>query len=172
MIVYHDSYMTIETPEILAQEKGRDFGPGFYTTSIREQAERWAVRIARLRSRRSGERENAVLNVYDYDERKASLLRTHAFPRADGSWLELVVRCRSDPRFCHGYDIVSGKIADDTVGETVEYVLAGIMRAEDALERLRFEKINDQICFCTARALQTLSFKESRLIRTLGWEER
>ena len=58
---------------------------------------------------------------------------------------------------------MSGKIANDNVGETVEYVLAGIMRKEDAVKRLRFEKINDQICFCTEKSLKTLFFIESRL---------
>ena len=67
MILYHGSYMQIETPRIITQEKGRDFGFGFYTTTIKEQAERWAVRIARLRSRFSNQTENAVVNIYDFE---------------------------------------------------------------------------------------------------------
>lgn len=39
--------------------------------------------------------------------------------------------------------IVCGKIANDNVGETVSYVMQGIMRKEDAVERLKFEKINN-----------------------------
>ena len=45
--------------------------------------------------------------------------------------------------------------------ETVSYVMQGIMRREDAVERLRFEKINNQIAFCTEAALRTLRFAES-----------
>ena len=63
-----------------------------------------------------------------------------------------------------------GKIANDNVGETVEYVLAGIMRKEDAVERLKFEKINDQICFCTERALKTLAFERSYISSKVKWE--
>ena len=40
----------------------------------------------------------------------------------------------------HNKDIITGKIANDSVGETVAYVVAGVMRKEDALERLRFQK--------------------------------
>ena len=58
-------------------------------------------------------------------------------------------------------DIVIGKIANDNVGETVSYVMQGIMRREDAVERLRFEKINNQIAFCTEKALRTLRFVKS-----------
>ena len=67
------------------------------------------------------------------------------FSGASLEWLELVVNCRGNIDFKHGYDIVSGKIANDNVGETVSYVMQGIMRKEDAVERLKFEKINNQI---------------------------
>lgn len=169
MILYHGSYTRIEKPKIIVQEKGRDFGFGFYTTTIKNQAERWAVRSARLYSKRTDKEESAVVNVYEYDEKLAAKLKTKSFENADLEWLEFVVRCRSDLNFRHEFDIVSGKIANDNVGETVEYVLAGIMRKEDAVERLRFEKINDQICFCTEAALKTLAFKESYIAEKVMW---
>lgn len=53
MILYHGSYTEIERPEIITQEKGRDFGFGFYTTTIKQQAERWAIRAARIRFRQN-----------------------------------------------------------------------------------------------------------------------
>ena len=171
MILYHGSYMQIETPRIITQEKGRDFGFGFYTTTIKNQAERWAVRTARLCSRRSDKSENAIVNVYDFDENFAKTLRTKSFPDADLEWLDLVVHCRSDLNYHHNFDIVSGKIANDNVGETVEYVLAGIMRREDAVERLKFEKINTQICFCTEKALKSISFKESYVVKNVYWRD-
>lgn len=171
MILYHGSYTTIDTPKILIQDKGRDFGFGFYTTTIKEQAERWAIRTARLRSRRSDKRETAVVNIYEFDEESAKKLNTKSFLNADLDWLELVIKCRSDLSFRHHFDIVSGKIANDNVGETVEYVIAGIMRKEDAVERLRFEKINDQICFCTDLALKTLSFQESYIVKNVHWRD-
>ena len=107
MIIYHGSYIKIEKPEIIIQEKGRDFGFGFYTTTIKEQAERWAIRTARLLSRQSGKNENAVINIYDYDENSAKDLNIKSFPTADLEWLELVIKCRSDLKFSHGFDICS-----------------------------------------------------------------
>ena len=83
------------------------------------------------------------------------------FGNQDLEWLELIIKCRSDINFSHGYDIVEGKIADDTVGETVNFVIQGFMRKEDALERLKFQKINLQIAFCTAKALSSLNFVNS-----------
>ncbi len=172
MILYHGSYTKIEKPKILIQEKGRDFGFGFYTTTIKEQAERWAIRSARLRSRKTNEEEKAIVNVYSFDESANIKLKTKYFPNANLDWLEFIIRCRSDLDYCHNFDIVSGKIANDNVGETIEYVLAGIMRKEDAVERLKFAKINDQICFCSEKALQFLNFKEEYFVKSLYWSER
>ena len=73
-------------------------------------------------------------------------------------WLNMVVKCRSDIQYMHNYDVVIGKIANDNVGETISYVLQGIMRKEDALKRLEFEKINNQIAFCTEKSLEYLKF--------------
>ena len=171
MILYHGSYMPVETPQILTLEKGRDFGFGFYTTTIKEQAERWGIRTARLRSRLHDKTETAIVNIYEFDENLSKNLNTKSFPNADLDWLELVIKCRSDLNYKHGFDIVSGKIANDNVGETVEYVLAGIMRKEDAVERLKFEKINDQICFCTEQALKSITFKDSYLVRNVNWRD-
>lgn len=82
------------------------------------------------------------------------------FQEPDLEWLDLVVKCRSDIFYQHEYDVIIGKIANDNVGETVSYVLQGIMRKEDAVERLRFERINNQIAFCTEKSLNSLSYKE------------
>ncbi|MBP5452149.1 MAG: DUF3990 domain-containing protein [Treponema sp.] len=171
MILYHGSYTQSGIPKIIVQEKGRDFGFGFYTTSIKNQAERWAIRTARLRSRHSDTTENAVVNLYEFDEEYARTLRTKSFPDADLEWLELVINCRSHLNYRHDYDIISGKIANDNVGETIEYVLAGIMRKEDAVERLRFEKINEQICFCTEESLKAIAFKESYVVKNVFWRD-
>ena len=45
------------------------------------------------------------------------------------------------------------------MGETVSYVVQGIMRREDAVERLKFEQINNQLAFCTEDALKELHFE-------------
>ncbi|MBP7479794.1 MAG: DUF3990 domain-containing protein [Spirochaetaceae bacterium] len=44
MLVYHGSFKNIETPKIHESKHTKDFGPGFYCTVLREQAERWAKR--------------------------------------------------------------------------------------------------------------------------------
>ncbi|MCR5826428.1 MAG: DUF3990 domain-containing protein [Oscillospiraceae bacterium] len=164
MILYHGTTMRIEKPRIIQSEVGRDFGFAFYTTDIRAQAERWAVRRAKIETRREKNPCDAVVNIYDWARDRNDLLYL-AFPEPSMDWLEMVMRCRSDIGYQHGYDIVEGKIANDNVGETVSYVMQGIMRKDDAVERLRFEKINNQIAFCSERALESLLFIDSYVVK-------
>ena len=161
MILYHGSTVEVQQPRILKSEIGRDFGFAFYTTDIRTQAERWARRRAMIESRRTKIEVQPVVSVYEWDEDAAKQLRLLLFDGAGMDWLELVVACRSRTDYSHDYDIVEGKIANDNVGETVSYVMQGIMRREDAIERLRFEEINNQIAFCTEASLYTLHFQNS-----------
>ncbi|MCR5782109.1 MAG: DUF3990 domain-containing protein [Clostridia bacterium] len=159
MLVFHGTTLEIREPEIITTDIGRDFGFAFYTTDIREQAERWAVRRAKIVSRKEKQTVLPVVNVYEWT--RDDSLNIREFDGASMEWLDMVVVCRSDRSFKHSYDIVIGKIADDNVGETVSYVVQGIMRKEDAVERLKFEKINNQIAFCSEAALNGLTFLES-----------
>ena len=159
MILYHGSTLEIINPQIIKTDIGRDFGFAFYTTDIKEQAERWAIRRAKLQSRIKKSYIPSIVSVYEWNS--SDDLKEKIFMDASMDWLEMVVKCRSDVNFNHGYDVVSGKIANDNVGETVSYVIQGIMRKEDAIERLKFEKINSQTAFCTEKAIRDLKFIKS-----------
>ena len=159
MLLYHGSNLVVEEPKIIVSERGRDFGFAFYVTPIQAQAERWAKRKQKLAKSKA-----ALVSVFEWDEDKTAIsYKRYANP--DLEWLEMIIKCRSDVRFQHGYDIVEGKIADDSVGETVLFVMDGIMKKEDALERLKFQKINSQFAFCSERALKHLVFLRAYEVR-------
>lgn len=162
MLVYHGTTLEIKEPKIITTEIGRDFGFAFYTTDIKEQAERWAIRRAKIQSRKSQNSVSAVVNIFDWERDIASDILE--FDGASMEWLDMVVSCRSNLSYKHEHDIVIGKIANDNVGETVAYVVQGIMRKEDAIERLKFEKINNQIAFCSERSLKQLKFIKSYIV--------
>ena len=65
MLVYHGTTLEIKEPKIITTEIGRDFGFAFYTTDIKEQAERWALRRAKIQSRKSQNSVSAVVNIFD-----------------------------------------------------------------------------------------------------------
>lgn len=47
LTVYHGSTIQVDSPIAKAGRENLDFGQGFYVTDIKEQAERWALRIGR-----------------------------------------------------------------------------------------------------------------------------
>ena len=158
MKLYHGSTMQVITPKINLAQVGRDFGAAFYTTDIYDQAKRWALKKALIASKK-GKNAQAIVSEYDFDEIGAkNTLKILQFENPNYEWLNLIINCRTNSAYTHGYDIVIGKVADDAVGETINYVTQGIMRKEDALERLRFQKINNQIAFCTERAIKYISY--------------
>ncbi len=61
MRLYHGTTLEVREPKIIVHEIGCDFGFGFYTTDIREQAERWAVRRAKVAARK----KLTFLSVYE-----------------------------------------------------------------------------------------------------------
>ena len=165
MKLYHGSTVSVEAPQIIRSAIGRDFGFGFYTTDIKEQAERWALRRKRTASRNGATDAQAVVSVYEIDiDAARKELSFKDFPAASMDWLELILSCRSNKDFTHSFDVVTGKIANDSVGETVSYVLAGIMRKEDAIERLKFQQINNQLAFCSERSLSFLKYESSYIV--------
>ena len=156
MILYHGSDVEVKEPRIIRSEKGRDFGCAFYLTPIKEQAERMAKRKQRMNNSPS-----AIVSVFNWTEKEKGSIKYKLFNNPDLEWLEMIIECRTKPSFNHGFDIVEGKIADDAVGETVLFVIEGIIKKEDAIERLKFQKINSQIAFCSEKSLKQLKFDKS-----------
>lgn len=159
MILYHGSNVEVKKPEIIKTEKGRDFGFAFYLTPIKEQAEKMAKR-KQLQAKISGEDALAIVSVFEWNENVEGK-KYKNFKNANMEWLDLIIKCRSNSSFRHGYDIVEGKIADDNVGETVALCVNGFINKEEAIERLKFQKINSQVAFCTEEALKDLKFIKS-----------
>lgn len=156
MILYHGSDVEVKNPKIVRSEKGRDFGCAFYLTPIKEQAERMAKRKQRM-----NKSSMPVVSVFEFNEKELKTLKYKLFKKADLEWLEMIIECRTNPSFSHGYDVMEGKIADDSVGETILFVIDGVIKKEDALERLKFQKINSQIAFCSEKSLALLNFVNS-----------
>lgn len=74
MLLYHGSNLAVEKPEVNAGRRALDFGAGFYLTSNRNQAERWAQAV--VRRRQSG---CAMLNCFEFEETKIDLLKVLKF---------------------------------------------------------------------------------------------
>lgn len=142
MTLYHGSYVSVPSPLTGVGCKELDFGPGFYVTNLREQAERWARRVCVIRAT-----DTPLLSIYEFDE---SLLpadvRRLRLEHYDKEWLDFVVSSRRGEEPWRNYDIIEGGVANDQVIDTVEDYYAGRITVEQAIGQLRFAKPTHQMC--------------------------
>lgn len=147
MIVYHGSTLAVPHPDTAHSKRFLDFGIAFYTTSFREQAERWARRKA---MRTSG---NAVISEYCLaDDLSAWKVLRFA---DDGAWLDFICSCRRGEDVYSKWDIIIGMVANDDVFKTVDTYVRGIWSRERALSELRYARANDQIAFVSQNAIDS-----------------
>lgn len=149
MIVYYGSSEVVRQPDILHSYRALDFGKGFYVTSVRGQAERWARRKASLVGGR------AIVNQYQMDDDMTGL-RVKRFPDDLAEWIDFVCNCRDGKPDYQDYDLIIGKVANDKVFRVVDMYHSGIWDKERALKEIRAYPNYDQLAFITQRAIDKL----------------
>ena len=87
-------------------------------------------------------------------------VRVKNFPVYDSEWLRFVADNRAGKQQTV-YDIVQGGIANDRVFNTLELFFSGLISEEEALDRLKYEKPNHQICICRQDLIDRLLVFES-----------
>lgn len=151
--LYHSSTQIVESPDIQYSRECLDFGKGFYLTTIREQAVKYAERFIR-RGR------EAYINIYELDDDLSDYSKKE-FDAYDEDWLDYVARCRKGIS-TEKYDWISGGIADDRVFNTLDLYFANEISKEEALRRLIYENPNYQICILNQELLSKhLHFKNA-----------
>lgn len=141
MILYHGSYMEITKPDIIHSRTNVDFGRGFYTTPLLEQAQKWCMKF-------KDKNRDAIVNRFNFDESAFEKCKILKFDYYSEDWLDFVLNCRSRKNKSD-YDIVIGGVANDKVFNTVELFFDGLIDKNEAIKRLRYEQPNLQIAFRT-----------------------
>lgn len=147
--VYHGTDCLFQEIDLHKSIGRRDFGTGFYTTTISSQAESWA-RSKKIRNHS----DSAYVYVYEAEIRDG--LSVCRYEGLTTEWLEMVKNNRKYGGLQHGYDIMIGPVANDDTMVTVNRFVQGIYTAEEAIRRLRYSKANDQVAFHTEQAVNCL----------------
>lgn len=156
MRLYHGSNVEVRNPSLRYGRNKTDFGKGFYTTTQKEQAEKWTeIKLDRAKTGKK------IVSVYEVDDALLanSELRIREFHGVDAAWLDFVVGCRKGQ--VHDYDLVQGPVANDKVFTTVNLFESGVLSAEAAILQLKAYKTYDQLSFHTEKVIKTLNFLES-----------
>ena len=156
MILYHGSYLEIAEPDLTHSRPNVDFGRGFYVTPMYAQALKWCGKFKR-RGR------DGIISRYVFDEGREAELKTLKFDSYSEDWLDFILNCRRG-KDTTDYDLVAGGVDNDKVFNTVELFFDGLIDKKEAIERLRYEKPNLQICFRTEKALEFLHFEGSEMV--------
>lgn len=144
MLVYHTSNQCFVSPDVLHSRDALDFGKGFYVTRLREQAVSYADRYVKTG-------DKAYLHIFEYVPNAE--LKVKNFAAYDEEWLDFVCSCRKGGDDYKQYDIIEGGVANDKVYRTVDLYMTGIYDKDQALQKLKYEMPNNQICFITRRAI-------------------
>ncbi len=155
MIVYHGSTEIVRNPDINHSYRQLDFGKGFYVTTVRKQAERWAKRKADVLGK-----DKAILNIYQMSESLVGM-RTKGFDDDLIEWIDFVCHCRDGKRDYLQFDLIFGKVANDKVFRVVDMYHSGIWDKERALREIRVYPSYDQVAFITQKAIDGLLVFES-----------
>ena len=174
-LLYHGSYTVVERPSLEKCARCKDFGRGFYLTTSLEQAHSFAGLSTRkaISNRIVGPKAGrGHVSVFRYKPIITEPLDSFCFPTADSQWLHCVVAHRKESLFPElmasmtRYDVISGKIANDQTNATIVAYMTGLFgqpgspEADETCIRLLIpERLHDQHCFRTARALESLTFE-------------
>ncbi len=156
MKLYHGSTVGVEIPDLLQCRQATDFGRAFYTTTNLEQAEKWAkIKQKRTRS------ESFAVSVFEFDEKilYSNEYKVRFFDTTTREWLDFVVGNRRGIKQ-EQLDFVTGPVANDSLYATILLYEQGVISADVAIERLKVQKLYNQLSFNTERALRHLIFKE------------
>ena len=88
MILYHGSFIEINKPDLKHSRPNVDFGKGFYTTPIYEQAVKWCSKF-----KKRG--KNGIVTRYEFDENDYKALKILKFDSYSEEWLDFILNCRS-----------------------------------------------------------------------------
>ena len=145
--LYHGSRDVVEQPAIRIHRFHKDFYWGFYCAFNVGGAAREASRFGK----------SGVVNVYSFDDQ--AMLNMKRFPEMSDEWLDFIVACRNG--VAHGYDVVEGPMADDTIFNYVQSFIDGEISRAAFWELAKFKCPTHHISFHTAKALAALRFERS-----------
>ncbi len=161
MILYHGSNVAIDEVDLEICRPFKDFGKGFYLTSLQHQAENMARRTTRIQG--TGTPTVTAFELPD-NWREADLSILH-FEEPNQEWAEFIVNNRnrafgdlSSP-LCNRlnqYDIVFGPVANDAIVASFQLYQDGRIGLDDLVERFRYRELSDQYSFHTDAALELL----------------
>ena len=168
LIVYHGSIYPVKNVNFKFSRKHKDFGKGFYLTTDRKQA----IKFARIKAIRSNSKIS-YLNIFCIKDFKDLIVKE--FVSTNSEWLDCIVGNRLNiySHLCENTnkcDVIIGKIADDTTSFVLNAYIKGVYgdieskeSKKTVIKMLKCNLLKDQICLKTIKSIKKLKY--------IGYEE-
>lgn len=175
ILLYHGSFTEVSSISLEKCKHGKDFGCGFYVTSSYEQAQNF-VPLSITKQINQGLLPASCSTGYIsvFQLHLTPDISIHSFNEANKEWLYFVASNRRKNLFpairttYDRFDIIGGKIANDRTARTLQLYISGgygepgSKEADDiAITTLLPNRLEDQFCFRSIKAIQTLEFIRS-----------
>ena len=184
MIFFHGSYTPVEKIELDMCSNAKDFGKGFYLTSDENQAKgfiKTSIRKAVFAGDILTGQNYGFVSAFRFNMplNNKECVQVYEFATTDREWLWFIAQNRRerlaaqlkpmiDP-IIFDAEVIIGKVANDKTNATIMAYLAGLYgevnteeAANDAIKRLLPDKLEDQFCFLTEKAIKCLEFQGAR----------
>jgi len=165
MLLYHGSNQEIVSVDLNFCKPFKDFGRGFYLTTIEEQAKLMAKRTTRIFG------GTPIVTTFTFDDTVLSQcdLSVKRFLEPSVEWALFVLNNRNRDFQDHTdlnsnqdnkYDIVTGPVANDDIALLFRTFSSGYIDIDALVKGMKYKKLNNQYSFHTDRAIAFLSKME------------
>lgn len=161
MILYHGTYLDFDAIDLTKCAPYKDFGTGFYTTEIYEQAQAMAVRKSKL--------FGGTPCVISYEIAdgflRAAQFPVKVFPETSEEWALFIINNRNydfedfTSPLCNRdnkYEIVAGPVANDTLTTLIRRYQRGYIDSAVLLREMKYVAPTNQYSFHSERAVNLL----------------
>ena len=159
--LYHGSNTVIHEIDLSKGRPNKDFGRGFYLTTIQTQAEKMARRVARIYG---GE---PYVTVFDFDENQIveEGISHRRFEKPTKEWALFVINNRNrhfeevtspECNLDNKSEIVIGPVANDDLALLFRQFTGGLITVEELTEEMKFKDLTTQYSFHSERAIEFL----------------
>lgn len=163
IILYHGTTHIFDKVDLNHTSARKDFGAGFYTTTSRDQAIRWATLMQHRRRTSS-----AYIYSYMLLEEECRSLQLCNLDSDLMYWLQVVYSYRIDkPVLSSVWDVIKGRVAGANAQSLItdcysKYTTGDFYSIPEderqlLLKRLQIEKLVDQYCFKSQRSIELLN---------------
>lgn len=161
MILYHGTNQDFDKIDLSKCEPYKDFGTGFYTTTLFEQAKAMAIKKSRIFGGKP------CVHTYEAPDNllKANSVKIKIFNVATKNWAVFVINNRNrdfkdfESPLCNRdakYDIVYGPVANDTLTTLIKQYQRGFINSSILLKEMKYVAPNNQYSFHTAASTELL----------------